>query len=80
MRLSACLALCLVLAACATFPEVDAAERMLGEGPAPQLLPTEDIRARAALPGRAETSQAALLARVARLKARAAALRAAVIG
>jgi hypothetical protein len=71
------LLLCLLLAACADFPEVEAAEARLTDAPAPQLLPTADILARAAAPGRAESGQAALAARVARLKARAAALRAA---
>ncbi len=74
MRLA--LSALLLLAACADFPEVDAAAARLDKGPAPQLLPTEDILARAALPGRAEGAGDAVAARVARLKARAARLRA----
>jgi hypothetical protein len=80
MSRSAPLALCALLAACATFPEVDAAERALAEGPAPRLLPTEEILARAALPGRAEAAAETVAARAARLRARAARLRATPVG
>ena len=65
----------LVLSACASFPEVDRAERTLGEGPAPILLPTEDLLARVDAPSRVGDAQATLTARAAALRARAARLR-----
>ena len=66
----------LVLSACASFPEVDRAERTLGEGPAPILLPTDDLLARVDAPSRVGASQATLTARATVLRARAARLRA----
>jgi hypothetical protein len=65
----------LLLAACASFPEVDRAERSLGEGPAPLLLPTEDLLARVDAPSRVGSAEAELTARAAALRARAARLR-----
>jgi hypothetical protein len=69
----------LLLSACAAFPEVDRAERTLGDGPAPILLPTEDLLARVDAPSRAAGAQASVAARVAALRARAARLRALTI-
>ncbi len=67
----------LFLAACAEFPQVDAAVAGFGEGPAPILLPTDDLLARANQPPLAsDATRAGVEARVARLKARAAAVRA----
>jgi hypothetical protein len=63
-------------AGCARFPAVDAAEARLVAGPAPVLLPTEDLEARTAPPRAGAATEAALLARAAALRARAAALRA----
>ena len=61
------------LAACATFPEIDA---MGAEtGPPPQLLPLDDLLAQAGQPGPDPAPD--LAARAARLKARAAAIAAA---
>ena len=65
----------LLLSACAAFPEVDRAERSLSEGPAPILLPTEDLLARVDVPSRVGSAQAPLTARAAALRARAAGLR-----
>lgn len=62
-------------AGCARFPAVDAAEARLVAGPAPVLLPTEDLQARIAAPRSAAATEAALLARAAALRARAEALR-----
>jgi hypothetical protein len=71
MRLATILApLC--LAACATFPEVDQAEAGLLPGPAPVLLPTEDLVARTAPNASIDNPQATLEARAAALRARAA--------
>lgn len=69
----------LLLSACAAFPEVDLAERTLGVGPAPILLPTGDLLARVDAPSRAAGAQASLAARAAALRARAARLRATTI-
>lgn len=67
----------LILAACAEFPEVDTAVEGFGEGPAPILLPTDDLLARANQPPRAsEDTASGVEARVARLRARAAQVRA----
>ncbi len=76
MPRAAVLVLCVLLPACAGFPDVDAAESALADSPPPQLLPTEDLLARAAIPGRAEVAGESVAARAARLKARAAWLRA----
>ncbi len=66
----------LLLAGCATFPQVDAAGRAFTDAPAPQLLPTARILALGeAPPGGAEAAQAALTARAAALRNRAAAIR-----
>ncbi|MGQ0565748.1 MAG: hypothetical protein ACT4OK_11835 [Gemmobacter sp.] len=70
----------LLLSACAPFPEVDRAERLLGDGPAPILLPTQDLLARVDAPSRVGDAQATLAARAAALRARAAALRATPVG
>ena len=70
----------LLLSACADFPEVDRAERSLGEGPAPILLPTEDLLARVDAPSRVGSAQATLNGRAAALRARAARLRATPVG
>ena len=67
------LILCLSLAACATFPEVDAAANK-SVGPAPALWPMDDLLAQAGQP-RAEAAGSSLIARAAALRARAAALR-----
>ena len=64
------------MSACASFPEVDRAERTLAEGPAPILLPTEDLLARVDAPSRVGDAQTTLAARAAALRARAARLRA----
>jgi len=69
-----------LIAGCASFPEVDRAERLLGEGPAPILLPTEDLLARVDAPSRVGNSQATLVARAAALRARAVLLRATPVG
>lgn len=75
MRLALLLApLC--LASCATFPEVDAAERGLVPGPAPVLMPADELAARTAPAVATADPQAALDARAAALRARAASLRA----
>lgn len=74
------LALLVLLPACASFPEVDAAESALADTPPPQLLPTSDILARAAMAGGAEGAGAATAARAARLKARADVLRSMTVG
>jgi hypothetical protein len=66
----------ILMSACATFPEVDRAERSLGEGPAPILLPTEDLLARVDAPSRVGAAEAEVTARAASLRARAARLRA----
>jgi hypothetical protein len=61
--------LCLLLSACATFPQVDAASR--NDGPTPSLLPWDDLQ-----PPPSHAANADLLAaRQAALRARAAALR-----
>jgi hypothetical protein len=80
MPRAAVLALCVLLPACAGFPDVEAAEHGLADSPPPQLLPTADILARAAIPGRAEAAGDSVAARAARLKTRAALLRAMPIG
>ena len=67
----------LLLSACATFPEVDAAERGIVGGPAPVLLPTDDLVARSGSAQADAETGAALAARAAGLRARAGALRAA---
>ena len=72
----ALLALALLLSGCATFPEVDRAAMTLGEGPAPRLLPTDQVLAAGeAPPLGAEAAQAALAARAAGLRQRAEAIR-----
>lgn len=74
------LALVATLGACASFPEVDAAqarfENMAGaSSTTPALVPIEGLIAQAS-PGRATaTAQDALVARAARLRARASAMR-----
>ena len=70
----------LLLSACAAFPEVDRAERTLSEGPAPILLPTDDLLARVDAPSRVGSAQATLTARAAALRARAARLRGTPVG
>lgn len=69
-------AICAVLGACATFPEVDAAQaRLATNQPAPQLVPIEGLIAQAG-PGRAsEAASTALAARAANLRARSRAMR-----
>ncbi len=69
-----------LIAACGSFPEVDRAVRQLGEGPAPILLPTDDLLARVDAPSRVGDAQATLVARAAALRARAARLRATPVG
>lgn len=65
-----------LLAACATFPDVDTAQaRLASTGPAPQLVPIEGLIAQAG-PGRAsQAASDALAGRAANLRARAAAMR-----
>lgn len=70
------LALALLTAACAAFPEVDRAERNIVQGPLPVLLPTDDLLARAAGSYGAEAAGNTLAARAAALRLRAARLRA----
>jgi hypothetical protein len=67
------LILCLGLAACATFPQVDAVASK-STGPAPALLPMADLLAQTNTP-RAEAAGDSLTARAAALRVRAAALR-----
>jgi hypothetical protein len=66
----------LLVSACATFPEVDRAANGHGNGPLPQLVPTEELLARAGVVVGAEAAQAGLQARAAALRARAARIRA----
>ena len=63
----------LVLAACATFPQVDAVARV-SVGPAPALVPMDDLLAQTGQP-RAEAAGNNLTQRAQALRARAAALR-----
>jgi hypothetical protein len=70
----------LVIPACTAFPEVDRAAARLGEGPAPILLPTDDLLARVDAPSRAVGAQSALAARAAALRARASRLRGTPVG
>ena len=65
--------LCLGLAACAAFPEVDAVASK-STGPAPVLLPMDELLAQTGQP-RAEAAGNNLAARAAALRARAASLR-----
>ena len=74
------LPLLLLLTACATFPEVDRAEARLKPGPAPSLLPTEDLLARVDAVGRVQAARDGLALRAAALRARAARLRATPVG
>jgi hypothetical protein len=76
VRLTVLLLASAILAGCASFPEVDAAERRLGTaGPPPVLVPLETVLPSAA-PGRAtEATAASVEGRAAGLRARAAALR-----
>lgn len=67
------LILCLGLAACATFPQVDAVASK-SSGVTPALLPMDDLLAQIP-PPRAEAAGNSLTARAAALRARAAALR-----
>ena len=67
------LILCLTLAACASFPEVEAAASK-ATGPAPALLPMDQLLAQTGQP-KAEAAGNGLTARAAALRARAAALR-----
>ena len=67
------LLLCLTLTACATFPQVDAAASK-AIGPAPALLPMDDLLAQTGQTG-AEAAGNSLAASAAALRARAAALR-----
>ena len=64
----------LLVAACATFPEVDAATRA-ASGPAPRLIPVEGILAQADALGSGQAAVGTLEARAAGLRARAARLR-----
>ena len=70
------LALCLTLAACATFPKVDVAERAnpVAAQP-PQLLPLDQLLAIDAQTSNAQIAGQSAAARAAALRARAAALR-----
>lgn len=70
------LAFCLLLSACATFPQVDAARFAL-QGPkaAPALIPISEVNALAGQPLGAQGAQADLEARAAQLRAEAEALR-----
>lgn len=70
------LALCLLLAGCATFPQVDAARFALqGSKATPALIPIDEVNAAAGQPLGAETAQSDLDARAAQLRAEAEALR-----
>lgn len=69
------LSLCLLLAACASFPDVDRAGTAYHDAAAPRLLPTDQVLAMEQAPLTTEASRAALLARAEALRARAAAIR-----
>lgn len=71
----AILFLCLLVAACASFPEVDRAGADYDDAAAPRLLPTDQVLAMEAAPIGGEATRAALLARAEALRARAAAIR-----
>ncbi|TCO72862.1 hypothetical protein [Rhodovulum euryhalinum] len=72
-------ALATALAGCARFPEIDAAEaRHEGPTEAPRIVPVEPILARADAPGATPEDAAALDARAAALRRKAAGLRARV--
>lgn len=70
------LLLALLLAGCATFPEVDRAGAAFDEAPAPRLLPTDQVLAAGeAAPRGAAAAQGALTARAEALRSRAEAIR-----
>ncbi|QYK40881.1 MAG: hypothetical protein KF887_15995 [Paracoccaceae bacterium] len=71
----AALALPLVLAACAAFPEVERAEGAYSDAPAPQLLPTDQVLAMESGAIATDDRRAALIARADALRARAATIR-----
>lgn len=64
------------LVACERFPEVEAAEAQLTHGPAPVLLPTDDLIAQTTPLPAIDPTAAALSARAAALQARADTIRA----
>ncbi|GGE00355.1 hypothetical protein SAMN05421774_101215 [Gemmobacter megaterium] len=71
-----CLGALLMLAACASLPDVAMRESAVAKAAAyPTLAPMPDLLAAADAPGRATTAEAELEARAARLRARAAGLR-----
>jgi len=71
-----CCGMLLLLVACAPFPAVEAAvDQARADAPAPDLLPIDELLAQAGSGSSAQTADAGLTARVAALRARAAALR-----
>lgn len=68
------LASVLLMAACASFPQVDAATRA-ASGPAPKLIPVDGILAQADALGSGQAAVGTIEARAAGLRARAARLR-----
>lgn len=70
-----------LLAGCATFPELDAAAtaRLPGTSTYSEVIPNDEVLARAGTPTLTEPDRAALDARVAGLQARAAALQGPVV-
>lgn len=76
MRPLLCLSLCLVLAACADFPQIEEADRDAGPiGPPPPLLPFDELEAATAAGPTPDSGIDALEARAAALRTRAAILR-----
>lgn len=69
------LALPLLMAACASLPEVERAERPYADAPAPDLLPTDQLLAMEGTPLATEALRIALLARADALRTRADAIR-----